>query len=70
MGLELAGVALTLRRAALDPALAPGLGLAALALPVLAPLALELPSEPQETMATTHLPQCALPPMIANVFQE
>ena len=45
MGLELAGIALTLGLAALDPALAPGLGLAALALPVLAPLALALPLE-------------------------
>ena len=41
--LELAGFVLTLRRAALDLALAPRLGFAALALPVLAPLALELP---------------------------
>ena len=45
MGLELIGIALTLGPAALDPALAPGLGLAALALPVLAPLALALPLE-------------------------
>ena len=44
MGLELAGIAFTLGLA-LDPALAPGLGLAALALPVLAPLALALPLE-------------------------
>ena len=40
LGLELADIALTL-----DPALAPGLELAALALPVLAPLALALPLE-------------------------
>ena len=43
--MELVGLVLTLRRAVLDPALAPGLGLAALALPVLAPLALALPLE-------------------------
>ena len=45
LGLEMVGFPLTLKLAALDPALAPGLGLAALATPVLAPLALELPLE-------------------------
>ena len=45
LGLELAGIALTLGLAVLDPALAPRLDLAALALPVLAPLALALPLE-------------------------
>ena len=43
--MELAGFGLTLRRADFELALAPGLGLAALALPVLAPLALALPLE-------------------------
>ena len=45
MGLESADFGLTLRRAVFELALAPALGLAALALPVLAPLALELPLE-------------------------
>ena len=45
LGLELAGIALTLGLAALDPALAPGLDLAALEPPVLAPLVLALPLE-------------------------